>query len=370
MNLIQIFRKKGENMAGTWETQNKILPGAYFNFKTNAPLSITPGERGIVVLLQEMSVGDAGDMYTVTARGDDYPVGVTDEDKLLANEALKGARTVIVYNLGRHVEEGPEEGTKEHEEVLNEALAKLMTVEFNVLVYPYDGKTYDGNKDVIKAFVEMMRSEEGVSIQSVLANYDADSEAIINVTQGVKLSNNTALTPAQCTAWVGGVTAGASITKANTNQRYIGAIDVEPRMTKTEMENAITAGEFIFKVDSAQNVTAVSDINSLTTITEEKGKRFQKNRIIRVLDGINNDVTVIFESNYVGKSDNTTDGRSRLRAILVEYFNELQKIGAIQNFVAEDVTVSPGKDSDAVVIDCYIQPVDAIEKIYTTVNLQ
>lgn len=348
-------------MAGTWESQDKVLPGAYLNFKTNAPLSITPGDRGIVVLLQEMSKGIAGAMYNISALNQsEYPEGVTDADKLLVNEALKGAKTVIVYNLG-----------EDHTTVtLDTALAKLMTVEFNALVYPYDGTTYATNKDTIKAFVEMMRSEEGISIQAVMANYVADSEAIINVTQGVKLSNNTSLTPAQCTAWVGGVTAGASISKSNTNQRYVGAVDVEPRMTKTEMETAITAGEFIFKVDSTQNVTAVYDINSLTSVTVEKGKQFKKNRVIRTLDGINNDVVQIFESNHIGKTNNNADGRSLLRATLIEYFNELQRLQAIQNFTAEDVTVSPGKDSDAVVIDCYIQPVDSIEKMYITVNLQ
>lgn len=40
-------------MAGTWETQNKTLPGAYVNIQTNEPLSITPGDRGTVVILQE-----------------------------------------------------------------------------------------------------------------------------------------------------------------------------------------------------------------------------------------------------------------------------------------------------------------------------
>lgn len=86
-------------------------------------------------------------------------------------------------------------------------------------------------------------------------------------------------------------------------------------------------------------------------------------------DGINNDIVEIFESNYVGKVDNNADGRSLLRATLIEYFNELQRLNAIQNFQPEDVTVSPGTDSDAVVIDCYIQPVDSVEKIYITVNL-
>ncbi len=345
-------------MGGTWNSQNKTLPGAYINFLTNAPLSITPGDRGIVVILQEVSKGSAGDMYKLTALDQsEWPAGVTAADKFLAGEALKGASTVIVYNLGSVAHDG---------EDLEDALDALNTVQFNVLCYPY---TTPANHATIKTWVEDMREDEGVKIQAVLANYDADSEAIINVTQGVKLADGTELTPAQCTAWVAGITAGANVNQSNTGRKYVGAIDVIPRMTKTEMEAAIAAGEFIFKVDTAQNVTAVYDINSLTAVTTDKGKAFTKNRLIRTIDGINNDITTIFESNYVGKVDNNADGRSLLRATLIEYFNELQRLNAIQNFQPEDVTVSPGADSDAVVIDCYIQPVDSIEKIYITVNL-
>ncbi len=346
-------------MGGTWESQNKILPGAYINFLTNAPLSITPGSRGTVVLLQEMSVGTSGEIYTVTATENDYPEEITAADKLLVNEALKGAKTVLVYNLGN--DHGAED--------IENALTALRTVRFNTLAYPYDGTGYDANKSTITAWINAMREDEGVKIQGVFANYVADSESVINVSQGIKLYGGTPLTVAQVTAWVAGITAGASVSKSNTGQKYVGAIDVVPRMTKTEMEAAITAGKFIFKVDTAQNVTAVYDINSLTTEVANKGKVFKKNRIIRTLDGINNDIVEIFESNYIGKVNNNATGRSLLRATLIEYFNELQRLNAIQNFTAEDVTVSSGTDSDAVVIDCYIQPVDSVEKIYITVNL-
>ena len=346
-------------MAGTWDSQNKILPGAYLNFRTNAPLSITVGDRGIVALLQKVSKGTKGEIYRITALDQSqWPEGVTAEDKLLVNEALKGAQTVLVYNLG----------TSFDNEDVDVALDALKTENFNVLCYPYDDADVTA-KSAIQTWVEDMRDDEGIKIQAVLANYDADSEAIINVTQGVKLADGTELTAAQCTAWVAGVTAGARINQSNTGRKYEGAVDIVPRMTKTEMETAVENGEFIFKVDSAQNVTAVYDINSLTTITPEKGKQFTKNRVIRTLDGINNDIIEIFESNYVGKVNNNADGRSLLRATLIEYFNELQRLNAIQNFTAEDVTVSPGNDSDAVVIDCYIQPVDSVEKIYITVNL-
>lgn len=345
-------------MAGIWTSQNKILPGAYINFLTNAPLSITVGDRGTVVILQELSVGKVGDIYRVTATENDYPKEVSKEDRLLANEALKGAKTVLIYNLG----------TAHTDQTIEDALAALKTENFNVLCYPYDnGAT--ANKQAIATWVEAMRDDEGIKLQAVLANHVADNESILNVAQGVVLVDSTVLTPAQTTAWVAGATAGANINKSNTGQKYIGAIDVVPRMTKSEMETAITAGKFIFKVDAMQNVTAVYDINSLTSITVDKGKPFTKNRVIRTIDNINNDITIIFESNYVGKVDNNNQGRSLLRASLIEYFNELQRMNAIQNFTAEDVTISPGKDIETVAIECYIQPVDSIEKIYINVNL-
>ncbi len=348
-------------MAGSWISQNKILPGAYINFLTNAPLSITPGDRGTVVLLQEMSVGAKSEIYVITATDQsEYPDGITAADKMLVNEALKGAKTVIIYNLGNAAHTAAD---------IETALAALRTVVFDVLVYPHDDAAHVAIKPVITAWIKAMREDEGVKVQGVLANHKADSEAVINVTQGVELVDGTVLTAAQTTAWVAGAAAGASINQSNTGRKYVGAIDVVPRMTKTEMEAAITAGEFIFKVDSAQNVTSVYDINSLTTITPDKGAQFKKNRVIRTVDSINNDITNIFESNYVGKINNNLDGRSLLRATLIEYFGELQRLNAIQNFDAEDVTVTSGTASDAVVINCYIQPVDSVEKIYITVAL-
>lgn len=346
-------------MAGTWETPNKVLPGAYINVRTNKPLSITPGDRGIVVILQEMSIGTDGQIYTVTATEADWPDKATATDKLLATEALKKARTVLVYKMKvKHVAED-----------VTKALAALKTIEFNTLCYPYDGEAETANKTAIVTWIKAMRDDEGVKCQVVLANHVADHEGVINVVQGVKMSDGTELSAAQVTAWVAGATAGASITTSNTGATYSGAVDVIPRMTKSEQEDAIKSGKFIFKVDSAQNVSAVYDINSLTTVTPEKGKVFTKNRVIRTVDNIANDIASIFESNYIGKTSNNDSGRSLLRASLVDYFTTLQGMGAVQNFEAGDVTIAAGTDSDAVVVECNIQPVDSIEKIYITVNL-
>lgn len=346
-------------MSGTFESMNKVLPGVYMNFLTNEPLSIQVSDRGTVFLMQEMSVGTKGEVYTVTALENDYPEGVSSADKKLVTEALKLAKTVKVYNLGN---------TKHGADDVNAALTKFRTEIFDTLCYPYDEEDGTEIKTTIIAWLKSMNEDEGVGVNGVLANCKADSEYVINVANAVVLEGGE-LTIAQTTAWVAGATAGASISTSNTNMKYVGAIDVKPRMTKTEMENAINAGKFIFKVDSSQNVTAVYDINSLTSFTPEKSKKFQKNRIVRAIFNIRNDIRIIFESNYLGKYDNNADGRSLLRAALIEYFNELQRLKAIQNFTADDVVVTAGTESDVVVIDVAIQPVDSIEKIYITVNM-
>lgn len=347
-------------MAGTWTDQSKVLPGMYINFKTNAPLSTMVGARGTVALLQECSVGTAGSIYTITAQdASQWPSAATDADKFLAGEALKNAKTVKVYNLG----------TSHTADVLATALTALKIVEFDVLCYPYPAATFSANQTTIKTWVTSMVADEGRYIQAVMADFVADSENIINCAHAVKLANGTELTNAQTCAWVAGVTAAAKVNQSNTGAQYEGAVDIIPRMTKSQMETAVSAGKWIFKVDSAQNVTAVYDINSLTTYTPTKSKAYRKNRFVRLLAGINNDLTTIFESQYEGKFNNTPEGRSALKTIYVGYFLELQGMSAIQNFSADDIAIVPGADADAVAVTVGVQSVDSIEKVYMSVNL-
>ncbi|MCZ4141227.1 hypothetical protein BZG17_25675, partial [Escherichia coli] len=48
----------------------------------------------------------------------------------------------------------------------------------------------------------------------------------------------------------------------------------------------------------------------------------------------------------------------------------LQDIGAIQNFDSNaDITVAAGNESDSIVIDVAVQPVDSVEKVYMKVKV-
>ena len=348
-------------MAGIWESQNKVIPAAYINLVTNTPLSITAGDRGTVALAQELSVGDDGAIYRITATEANYPENAAAADKKLANLALLGAKTVLLYKL-------PSNHTDDHVETM---LAKLKTEDANVIVYPYLKSTTSAStaQQTIANWVKAMQEEEGKNITAVLTNYVADSQYVINNVQGVTLSDGSTLTAAETGAWIGGVTAGAKITESNTARKFVGAIDVTPIMTKTEMETSIKAGKLILTVDKSQNVTVVADVNSLTSTTQTLGDIMKQNRSVRTACGIREDIGTVWDSNIKGKYNNNEEGRSIFKSALVEYFADLERRGAIQNFSADDITVEAGTAINAVVVTVAVQLVGSMEIAYITVNL-
>ena len=345
-------------MAGIWNSENKVIPGAYINIRTNEALSINTSDRGTVLILQELSVGSDNDVYVRTKDEDTFDTMATLADKKLSDLAFRNAGKVLVLKLK----------TDHKLTDVKTSLDKVRTLKFDTLVYPYDeGK--DDIKEAIKNFVIDMRDNEGSKIGAVLANYSANHEAIINVVQSLVLNDDTTLNTTEVATFIAGLSAGASITKSNTGSILEFAKDVVPRLTKTGIEEAIRGGKLVFKVDNSENVSIVYDINSLTSFTKEKGAIFSKNRVVRTLDSIANDIARVFESNYVGKLNNNADGRNILKSGLIEYFKALESLSAIENFEAKDIEIKDGKSKDSVIIDLKIKPLDSVEKIYINVNL-
>lgn len=246
-------------------------------------------------------------------------------------------------------------------------LSAVEIQDFNTIGLPSTDSTL---KAAFVSFAKRLRDDEGKKIQVVLESYpSANYEGAISVKNGVVMEDGTTLTAAQVTAWVAGATAGAQMNQSLTYAAYEGAVDVSPRYTNSQIIAALQAGEFVFTPKGGGAVVE-QDINSLTSFTPAKGKAFSKNRVVRVLDGINNDFVRIFSDFYLGKVSNNADGRNLLKGECISYLQTLQGIDAVQNFDSQtDITVSPGVDTDAVVIDVAIQPVDSIEKIYVTVTV-
>lgn len=247
-------------------------------------------------------------------------------------------------------------------------LTALELLDFNTVGLTVDDATL---KPLYTAFVRRLREDEGKKVQAVVPNYPAaDYEGVISVKNGVVLSDGTTLTAAQAVAWVAGATAGATVSQALTYTAYDDAVDVSPRYTNSQIEAALLSGEFVFTPSNGRAIVE-QDINTLHSFTPEKGKQFRKNRVLRVLDGIANDLKRIFESFYLGKVDNNADGRNLLKSEAIAYMNTLQAINAIQNFDAQsDVTIVAGNESDAVYAEIGAQPVDSIEKTYMKVRVK
>lgn len=246
-------------------------------------------------------------------------------------------------------------------------LGAVEVFDFQTIALPSADNTL---KSVYTAFVKRLRETEGKKVQAVLENYPAaDYEGIISVKNGVVLSDGTSLTAVQVTAWVAAATAAAEMNESLTYSAYDDAVDVSTRYTNSQIEAALLAGELVFVQNNGRAIIE-QDINTLTSFTPAKGKQFSKNRVIRVLDGIGNDLKRIFESYYIGKVSNNADGRDLFWGECAKYLNTLQENSAIQNFDSQtDISVVQGTNVDSVLAELRIQPVDSIEKIYMTVEV-
>ena len=237
---------------------------------------------------------------------------------------------------------------------------------FNVIGYPGDDVA---TQNLFAAFVKRLRDDEGNLVVGVLAGYPADSEGIINVANGVKLNTGEELTAAQSVAWVAGASAGAEVNESLTNTVYDGAVDVVGKLTKSQYEQTIKAGKFVFYFDGV-NARVVSDINSLTTFTPTKDQNFSSNRVIRVLDGWGNDVARIFGQSYMGVVTNSETGRMLFKADLVALGGQYQSIDAISDFSADNIEVVQGDGKRDVLVNMSLIPNDSMERLYMTVRVQ
>lgn len=221
----------------------------------------------------------------------------------------------------------------------------------------------DTVKSLYTAFTKRLRDSVGVKFQTVLYDYSADYEGIVNVKNSVDGADEESLV-----YWVTGVIAACAINKSNTNKIYDGEYEVKADYTQTELEQAIKSGEFtLHQVGS--DIRVLTDINSLVTVTEDKGEIFKSNQTIRVVDQIATDIAGIFNTKYLGVTPNDADGRTGLWNDIVNHHNNLMRIRAIEDFSSADVTVEQGETKKSVVVTDNITVVNAMEQLYMTVTV-
>lgn len=218
---------------------------------------------------------------------------------------------------------------------------------------------------VLKQYMDFnrrLRDEMGVKFQLVGYRAAGDYMGIINV-ENATLDQGW---PASSLVyWVTGAQCGCEVNKSVQNRKYDGCFTVDTDYTQNRLAQCIDKGEFVLhRVNS--EIRVLEDINSMVTVTEECGSVFKDNQTVRVIDQLGNDDAMIFNTKYLGVVPNKASGRISLWSDLKKLRENLQTLGAIENFTDSDIAVEQGEDKKTVVVTGSIQVVNAMGKLYMT----
>lgn len=270
------------------------------------------------------------------------------------------------------------------------ALSAFETQDFHVLAL--DGVSDAALRASVVAWVKRMRSE-GKGIIAVLGGSAADDtaadavskavarsaaidhEGVVNVGTGAVL-NGQAYSSAQVAAWVAGLVAGQSLSQSTT---YAASPfeDVTRRWTRSEQEQAVQGGVFLL-VHDGRRVKVLRGVNSLVTLRDGQNKGWKKIRKIRVMDQINADLQRTAEDAYIGKVNNTEEGRLALIGAGKEYLRTLAQSNVIEG-TGYDVTLDPRfygsapqytPEDDQVFLVWTADDTDVMEQIFGTFYVQ
>ena len=344
---------------GTFVTQNKVLPGSYINIVSASKANANVGERGTVAIALPLGKS-VGNVITITkaefVQDCEAILGhpSTADEMLVMREIFCNANKVYVYDLG----------VGDDVKTVEDACKTLEAYDFNVII-AYTDVENDVNTYITR--VKSWRDDMGKKCQVVVYNKaECNHEGVINVTTTVSDEDTVAYA---LIAWVGGAEAGCEINASCTNKEYDGEYTPVTNLTQTELETAIKNGELVFHL-VYDDVRVLEDINSLTTVTVDKGEDFKYNQTIRVVDQIANDIAKLFNNKYLGKIPNNKSGRVSLWADIVAHHRQLEEIQAIENYDSSLLTVEQGTNKKSVVIYDYVTPVNAMAQVYMTLVVQ
>ena len=220
------------------------LPVIDISFKQLAKTAMIRSERGIVALILKDTTKASS---TVFDEGD-IPPNLSEANKNLIKDVLKGSPNKIeVYVLGS-------------EGQISEALTYFEGIEFNLMCMP---SAESGDIAAIKAFIKKMNDVVKYKCDAILANEEADSEAIINYTADDIVVGGKSVTTANHTARIAGLIEGTPLHQSVTFAT-LSDVDSIENLTKEQADSRIDAGELIL-VREMGKVRVARGVNSLTT---------------------------------------------------------------------------------------------------------
>ena len=275
------------------------LPEIFISFETAAVTAIARSARGAValVLKDDTQTGDAVYRSLAEVPQSDY---TADNYRLLKLAFLSGPTKVMVVRATEDAQE---------------TFAALDRLKWDWLAAPAL------ENDAVISYIKAQRAK-GRGVKAVVADATApDCEGIVNLCVSDLVLEDGAISASAYTARIAGLLAATPLTRSVT---YAALAEVVSCAAMDDPDGAIDAGKLIF-VSGADGAYRIGrGVNSLTTLTPDKGAAFQKIKIVEGIDLIRTDIAATFEKGYIGKVLNDYDSKLLLVTAINAYFRGLE----------------------------------------------
>lgn len=339
-----------------------------------------PGTRGNslkIVIAANVDAEDAWDVSTYLGSVCVDKQSVWDAGQLATNDFVNFKEGITLAATAGTALTGGTDGAAITGAVYQDFLDKIESYRFNTLGCTTDDATTTA---LFAAFTKRLRDDSGAKFQAVIfLNSTEGTEAltvnhegviaIANKVTGYK-ENIPGIGDYALIYWTTGAAASCEVNRSNTNKKYDGELEVLAPFTQIDLELGVRQAWFIFYNDNGV-VRILEDINTLFTTTEVKGEAFKSNQTVRICDQIANDIAALFNDRYLGIVPNDAAGRISLWNDVCKILQDLENIRAIENFDTELVTVEPGENKKAVVVNvAALNIVNAMSQLYMSIVIE
>ena len=275
------------------------LPEIFISFETAAVTAINRSAKGALAVVMKDSMGTESAVYRSLSEVPRESFTAKNY-RLLKMAFLAAPSSVAVVRVG------------ENEADVWQTLNHL---HFDWLAAP------GLETDAVVAYIKAQRAA-GRGVKAVVADATApDCEGIVNLCvtnlmlkDGVSSGVNYAVRIAALLAAM----------PMNRSATYAELSDVVSCGTVEDPDAAVDAGKLIIVAGADGTCRLGRAVNSLTTLTAEKGAAFQKIKIVEGVDLIRNDIAATFEKGYIGKVLNDYDNKLLLVTAINSYLRSLE----------------------------------------------
>ena len=250
--------------------------------------------------------------------------------------------------------------------------------------YGMDGFVFDGISDQslqtsVKTWV-IKNKQEGTNIIAFVGGLSNESleqanskskefnhEDVVNVF-GHGIYDGIEYNQAEVAVYIAALATGKGLKDSICNEVTIFE-DIQPRLSKTEIETAIAAGTLVLAKDN-KDIIVVDDVNTFKNYTDEKSEVFGTIRAVKFMNAVDGD-TSLKRKDFVGKTSNDDTGRTLILCALKQYFETLSDAGVIEkDFIVEiDKELQVDAASDEFFWKWDAKYIDVIKRIYGTGNV-